>query len=108
MSIDNEIVLGYAKPFSNGSEYGVFNDVYCCNCKRYRVHPYENRELTVEEGGCPIADRILLAMGDLKEWPNILLLVKDTPVGLAHVHCPFIEREKDDPNQMSLDDFKEE
>ena len=35
-----------SKPFPNGTTYGVFNDAFCCRCKKYKV----------DEAGMPLDD----------------------------------------------------
>lgn len=51
-----------SKPFSNGTEYEVFNELRCCNCKHY---------VDWEKGKpCPIEDAISKAYIDPKFFPK--------------------------------------
>ena len=52
------------RPFSNGSEYMMWNDANCCRCKKY-----ECESATEEEAGCRLAFNLDLGCitGDVPE-----------------------------------------
>ena len=51
--------------FANGTEYMVFDEAYCCNCKKYV--PWH--EATKNNPVCPIEDAIAMAQYDEKKFP---------------------------------------
>ena len=52
--------------FANGAEYRMFDEAYCCNCKKYV--PWE--EATESNPVCSIEDAISAAMFDKTLFPH--------------------------------------
>lgn len=66
-------------PFSNGTEYMIFNEEYCCRCKRYV--PWE--EATEDNPVCPIEDKLSEATLNESVFPHKQVKLNDK----GYVYC---------------------
>ncbi len=72
--------------FSNGTEYMMFDEEFCCNCKKYV--PYE--KATDDNPVCPIEDAIAQAMFEIELFPH-KFIKRDSVTGPTY--CTEFERE---------------
>lgn len=77
--------------FSSGTEYEVFKDNYCFDNCYHHKEDKDGYPRFIEDGGCPIEDKMERARFDANEFPNVLVEVWDneeTKCFSWHV-CPF-------------------
>lgn len=82
-----------AKPFSNGTEYGIFRYNYCDNCKFHKGRDGGFVEFT-ENGGCPIENDMEDARFGKVEFPKEIVEVEYEGKMISWHHCPFFTRRK--------------
>lgn len=84
----------YAKVFSNGTEYEIFRENYCENKCKYHKERDDGFPALVNEGGCPIEDRMEYARFDTLMFPNVLFEMWENDKCINYHHCPFFEKEE--------------
>ena len=84
-----------SKPFSNGTEDMIFNEHFCCDCKKYKV---DDDGMPLPDN-CGIEEAISRALFDETEWPAndiVTILNDDGTVKYWHVCTKYdsgIERD---------------
>lgn len=77
MNNKNNYIEKPSFPFSNGTEYDVFLQVYCERCKAFKLRDDMFPEFP-EFGGCPILDKMEMARFDESLFPsNDILEIRD-------------------------------
>lgn len=65
-------------PFSNGTEYELFVEYFCENCKAYKLREADGFPEFPEFGGCPILDKMERAYFDSSFFPeNDIVEIRD-------------------------------
>jgi len=54
-----------SQPFANGTEFAVFNDIYCCNCHLYKL----DEEGMPLESNCEIDNAMVNFQIGMGDWP---------------------------------------
>ena len=55
-----------SKPFPNGTAYGIFNDAFCCRCKKYKL----NDDGLPTADNCAVENAIAEAQFDCDKFPT--------------------------------------
>lgn len=58
-----------SKPFSSGTEYEWFKEIFCEKCKKHKVRD-DGFPAFPEDGGCEIEDALEYARFDISKYPK--------------------------------------
>ena len=83
-----------AKIFSSGTEYEMFKYNYCENGCVHHVEREDGFPELLENGGCPIEDRLECARFAIEVFPDVLLEVWDGERCINWHHCPFYTKKE--------------
>lgn len=91
--------------FSNGTEYEVFNEAFCCRCNKYKLDA-DGWPLSPSNGGCAIWDNIeSAALGYPFPSEDVVSIKHDGKIKYWHV-CRGFDTDDEEIKRSYLDLFK--